>query len=380
MTDDPFAALFGDEGSSDPDKDSAGGDPFAGGIDDGGSADEAGREILNQQEIDALLEAITSGEVVESPDVGETEIRRTDRYSLYDFKRPERVSRDQLRSISTLHDVFARNFQAALSGMLRTITDVRVEAVDQLTYSEFIMNLQNPTCFSLVSCEPLEGSIIFEMNLAIVFPIINRLLGGGRIEDAPPDRPLTSIEWQLVRKLLEKALNALEQEWRTVVDDIVFDITATENNPQLMPIMSTNEPVVQVCFETFLGDKRGFFNVCYPVVTLEPVMEDISTQSWFGGIRRDVQQDVGGPNIEDALQGAPLEVEAVLAETNITVGELLKLKPGDILKTDHTTDEPLRLHVEGRPKYYGFPGQIRDRGAVRLTGLIPEDDLMKEAH
>ena len=130
-------------------------------------------EVLNQSEVDALLSAIDSGEIeLETEDLPQ----RT--AAPYDFKRPERVSRDQLRALETLHEVFARNLQASLSGALRTIVNVKVETVDQLTYSEFIMSLPNPTCFNLISCAPLEGNIILEINPSTVFPIIDRLLGG----------------------------------------------------------------------------------------------------------------------------------------------------------------------------------------------------------
>ena len=112
----------------------------------------------------------------------------------YDFRRPERISKDQMRALQTLHDAFARNFGASLSGFLRTIIEVNVDQAEQMTYSEFLGSLANPTCFTLIAGEPLEGQICLEISPLIIYPIIDRLMGGNTKDLFVPQRPMTMIE------------------------------------------------------------------------------------------------------------------------------------------------------------------------------------------
>ena len=137
-----------------------------------------GGDVLSQAEVENLLSAM-DGEPDEAPvgtALGPTRTR--EKVTVYDFKRPERVGKEQMRALQTMHEGFGRNFGAALSAMLRTIVDVKLTSVDQLTYSEFVFSLENPTCFNLINAEPLEGQLILDINPSILFPIIDRLLGG----------------------------------------------------------------------------------------------------------------------------------------------------------------------------------------------------------
>ena len=319
-------------------------------------------EVLNQSEVDALLSAIDSGEIEL-----ETVALPQRAAAPYDFKRPERVSRDQLRSIETLHEVFARNLQASLSGALRTIINVKVETVDQLTYSEFIMSLPNPTCFNLVTCAPLEGNMILEINPSTVFPIIDRLLGGqtaGAAGTTQPERPLTDIEWNLIQSVIDQALEALRNIWAPI-EKIDFRVNSHETNPQLMPLMSPNESVVLVSLKVVMGEQKGFLNLCIPVVTIEGVLDKISNQSWFGGGKKG-SAPLQTEAISRSITNAELEVSVFLAETQIRLSDLIHLQVGDILTTDHPTGFPMLVCIEGRPKFWGNPGDFKNHKAVRI--------------
>jgi flagellar motor switch protein FliM len=330
----------------------------------------AERDVLNQSEVDALLSAIEEGEVA-IPE--ETAAAPTRRVVAYDFKRPERVSRDQLRAIETLHEVFARNLQASLSGLLRSIVEVKVYTVDQLTYSEFITALPNPTCFVLLSCEPLEGNMILEMNPAAVFPIIDRRLGGGKGASLQPERPLTEIEWKLALGIVDRCIGLLHDVWANV-EKITFKVTATESNPQLMPIMSSNEPVVLVTFELSIGEQKGFMNICLPVVTIEPIMDKIAAQTWFGRLSRGAATH-GGVSVSDNLAHAEVSLLCTLAETSISIDELRGLRVGDYLTTVQPQDAPVIVSVEGKPKFIGQPCRYRDNLAVRILRRVSPDEL-----
>ena len=184
-------------------------------------------EVLDQSEVDALLAAVEDnssgdGDVVSSSPVYTLKQgRKSDRdvdIRDYDFKRPERVSKDQMLALETLHEAFGRSFGAALSGFLRTIIEVKVAGIEQLTFSEFTHSLPNPTCFNLLSCEPLEGNMCLEISPLIIYPIIDRLLGGSNADLFIPQRPLTGIELRLTNKVIERAMSSLREAWAGLMD------------------------------------------------------------------------------------------------------------------------------------------------------------------
>ncbi|MGQ0628409.1 MAG: flagellar motor switch protein FliM, partial [Phycisphaerales bacterium] len=208
--------------------------------------------MLDQSEIGNLLNAVESGEGAPSPSERIFGRARHDSESVevrpYDFKRPERVSKDQMRSLQTLHESFARNFGASLSGFLRTIVEVKVSSCEQMTYGEFINSLPNPTSFNLIDAKPLEGQVCLELSPLIIYPIIDRLLGGTNRDLFIPQRPLTLIETRLISKVTSRGLAALSEAWAGV-KQIEFAVAATESNPQLVQIVPPNEVVVVIGFE-----------------------------------------------------------------------------------------------------------------------------------
>lgn len=328
-------------------------------------------EVLDQSEVDALLAAVDSGEIDFST-AAVTEESTASAFSdvsIYDFKRPERVSKDQLRSLESLHEVFARNFSAALSGYLRTIVDVKLASVEQLTYSEFIMSLPNPTCFNLVSAKPLEGEMILEINPSISYTIIERLLGAtNKTTGAPPDRPLTDIELILIKNVTNRAMDQLHNTWSNI-QDIDFRIVQTESNPQLMQIVAPNEPVVLISFEVTLGEVTGMINFCIPFLVIEPITAEFSAQTWFGYTKGGMEQVHQG-YIQDGLARAVLRATVILAEATINVADLLTLKKGDIIQTQNRVGSEITMTVEGRKKFVGTPCAYRNKKAFQIKEVL----------
>lgn len=291
--------------------------------------------------------------------------------NIYDFKRPERVSKSQVVALEALHEVFARNVSASLSAYLRTIIEMRLVSVEQFTYSEFTMSLPTPTSFNLLSCEPLEGHIILEVNPSIIFPIIDRLLGGGSGEVLYLDRPFTSIENGLLNTILGRIIEELRETWENV-KEIDFKIYETESNPFLLQIVAPNEPIVLLSFEAVMGEYSGMLNLCIPFKVIEPIMPEFSQSSWFGSTGR--RKDHGGDNrILDNIEHAAVELAGILAETPLSLADILSLKPGDIIDTGVDHRSPISLTVEGRRKFTGVPlsgkrKRIRIDAAVEETG------------
>src|SRR6476619_4141805 len=246
-------------------------------------------DVLDQSEVDALLAAVDAGQVHAKADsapsvFGSRGVNHVE-VQTYDFKRPERVSKDQMRALEALHEGFGRNFGAALSGYLRTIIEVTVAHIEQLTYSEFIHSLPNPTCFNLLKAEQLEGQLCLEISPLIIYPIIDRLLGGSSAELFIPQRPLTSIEWRLVKQITDKALMHLGEIWTSLVP-VKFELAETESNPHLVQIVAPNEVVVVIGLELKMGTRAGTMTLCFPFNVIEPVMSKPATQSWLAYQRK----------------------------------------------------------------------------------------------
>lgn len=332
-------------------------------------------DVLDQSSIDALLKAVETGEVRQEPagalvfardasDGGDVEIKA------YDFKRPERVSKDQMRALQTLHESFARNFGAALSGFLRTIVEVKVAACEQMTYSEFTSGLPNPTSFNLVTADGLEGQMCLEISPLIIYPIIDRLLGGNSQDLFIPQRPLTLIENRLIGNVTRRGLSALSEAWANI-RGLEFKVTATESNPQLVQIVPPNEVVVVIAFELKMSNRAGTMNLCIPYNVIEPVMEKLSSQSWFASQKNQKSKETQ-TQLTRNLSRAPLEVTGILAETTITLRDLLHLAVGDLVVTETPAARPIVVCVEGEQKFVAQLGQHRGNKALRIVAL-PRD-------
>lgn len=334
-------------------------------------------DVLDQSAVDALLAAASTGET----EVRSTEAQIFSRFNRdpetveirqYDFKRPERVSKDQMRALQTLHEGFARNFGASLSGFLRTIVEVKVASCEQMTYSEFTSGLPNPTSFNLISAEGLEGQMCLEISPLIIYPIIDRLLGGNTQDLFIPQRPMTLIESRLISNVTSRGLTALSEAWANV-RQLQFTVSATESNPQLVQIVPPNEVVVVIGFELKLTTRAGTMNLCIPYNVIEPVMEQLSSQSWFASSKHQRSKETE-KRITQNLSLAPLRVTGLLAETTITVKDLLHLAVGDLIVTEKAASKPAVLCVEGEKKYMAHLGQFRGNRAMKIIRPMNSDD------
>jgi flagellar motor switch protein FliM len=336
--------------------------------------------VLDQSEVDALLAAVDSGDLGSSsssaPTVSTTSGNTPQIFSRsgkpvsldvhsYDFKRPERVSKDQMRALEALHEGFSRNFGAALSGYLRTIIEVNVANIEQLTYSEFIHSLPNPTCFNLLKAEQLEGQLCLEISPLIIYPIIDRLLGGSNADLFIPQRPLTQIEQRLVQRITDRATHHLSEAWSNLTP-VTFKVDDFESNPQLVQIVPPNETVVVVGFELKMGNRAGTMSLCIPYNVIEPIMGVLAAQNWFSYQKRTGHDD-HLRKLTGSLSAAPVEMRAFLAKTTISVNDLLGLQLGDVITTEKDQSTEVLIQVEGKNKFLGKLGQFRGARAIQIT-------------
>jgi len=286
----------------------------------------------------------------------------------YDFKRPERVGKEQMRALEALHEGFGRNFGAALSAMLRCIIDVKLTSVDQLTYSEFVFSLENPTCFNVVKASPLDGSLILDMNLSILYLIIDRLLGGGNEKDSATRRPLTDIELRLVSRITDLFLAELQKAWHNVVS-LDLSVEQIESNPQLVQLVPPSEVVVVVSFELMISDVRGMINLCIPFNAIERISSKLAANSWFTA-GKSSPSDESIQQLSHRLGDATMELVVTLAKTKITTSDLLELRVGDIITTEQDARGALEVNVAGVPKFAAKPGAYRGRKAFQVTRVL----------
>jgi len=302
------------------------------------------------------------------PPVEDAPPKPREKVTPYDFKRPERVGKDQMRALQSMHEGFGRNFGAALSALLRSIVEVKLTSVDQLTYSEFVFSLENPTCFNLLKADPLEGNLILDINPSILYPIIDRLLGGGKETGPLARRPLTEIELRLVSRITRLFLNELKQAWENVLP-LDLAIERVESNPQLVQIVPPNEVVVLISFELTIGDVRGMMNLCIPFNSIERIGNKLNNNSWVSYGQREASPETSAL-IGDRVRGALVELVVTLADSSISTADLIGLRVGDIITTEKDSHIPLDVAVAGIKKFAAKPGAFKGKKAICVEDVV----------
>ncbi len=323
-------------------------------------------KILSQDEVDALLRSHTGGPKAQASSAasssapaavaergapaGAKKAQAQKKVTLYNFRRPDRVSREQMRSLHFMHDRFARNFSSSLSAYLRSITEVNLVSVEQLSYQEFLLSVPEPTCFNAISIKPLEGALALEVNPTLVFPIIDKMLGGPG-EPLKNLRTMTDIEQSIFDGVLKLILEDLREAWHSIID-LDFKIQAKETSPQLIQIVAPNEVVLLVVFEVKMGGVNGMINLAIPSIILEPVAARFD-QEMFTGYKKSGTFEEARLLME-SLKKLDMTVAAEIMGTPMSVSEVLKLKAGDLIPLRKRFDAELDLTVDGLPRYKGF--------------------------
>jgi flagellar motor switch protein FliM len=307
-------------------------------------------DILSQSEIDALLSAISTGEM--DADELKKEVS-SKKVKVYDFKRALRFSKDQIRSLTRIHDNFARLLTTYYSAQLRTYVQITVGSVDQLPYEEFIRSIPKMTVLNVFDVQPLEGRILMEVNPNIAYAMMDRIMGGigvsvNKIEN------LTEIETKIISNIFEKSLENYREAWDTLIE-IEPEMTEFEVNP------------IQV------GETSGMINLCIPHVVLEPIIPKLSVHYWMQSDRKEPK-----PNEIEALkkqiQLADLTVSAELGTSEISIQDFLQLQSGDVIQLDSSIDQPLVVKIGGRPKFTGQPGKMNKKIAVQIIDHLSRGD------
>lgn len=323
-------------------------------------------DILSQEEVDLLLTAVTEGEVgteqeaAKPPDVP--------RLATYDFRRPERVSKEQLKGLQSLFEAFARELSILFPPFLRTVVRVDLISIDQLTYDEFILSVARPTALAVVNMAPLEGNAVLELSPAMVFPIVDRVLGGkGQTLSEP--RELTEIENRIASRIIMMILDSLKRSWDQLIE-FQLSIVTIESDPLIVQIVAGSEMVVLVGYEIHVGEVVGSMNMCMPLLLLNPILDQISQQTHFMRKLSPKLAELTRGTIAQTLTKAYLPVDAILGQAVLPLDEIARLQVGDIVQLNTSPAEPITVEVGGISRFLAQPGRKGEQSAVQLTGVI----------
>ncbi|MEL3971321.1 flagellar motor switch protein FliM [Rossellomorea oryzaecorticis] len=325
-------------------------------------------EVLSQSEIDALLSALNTGEMSADDFKKEEEERKV---KVYDFKRALRFSKDQIRSLTRIHENFARILTTYFSAQLRTYVQINVASADQIPYEEFIRSVPKMTILNVYELPPLDGRILMEINPNIAYSMMDRVMGGKGVSVNKVEN-LTEIETTIMSQLFERAFENLSEAWSTVVDvDPVF--AEFEVNPQFLQMVSPNETVVVISLNTTIGETSGMINICIPHVVLEPILPKLSGSYWMESKKKDIKPEEAA-NLEKRIKKAYVPVVAELGNSEISIEDFLMLDRGDVIQLNARIDDPLTIKIGEIPKFTAQPGKSNNRLAIQILESLKGGD------
>ena len=325
--------------------------------------------MLSQAEIDALVNQLAAPEPGALP-----EMRKVKTFDFRFNKRLDKFSTNQLQTLRTLHDNFTRLLNNSLSVYLRTRVEATVVSIDQITYGDFISSIGIPSILSIFSMDPLPGSGMVQVDLNLVFSVIDRLLGGPGWYPQKL-RDLTDIERTLMQRFMARMLNSYRESWNYLLT-LSLKIEALDSNPQFIPrIIPLDQIVAFVTCELKVGDMSGVMNFCLPYQVLQQVGTQLSDFQWSPSItagRGMTEQDIA--MLARNVERAPVDVRVELGKTVVSLRDLIALQPGDLVMFDKPVTEPLAATVNDREKFKVFPGVNRDKLAVRVSQIVEDEE------
>lgn len=326
--------------------------------------------MLSQEEIDALVNQLAAPEA----EAGGFEGRKIKSFDFRFNKRLDKFSTNQLQTLRTLHDNFTRLLNNSLSVYLRTRVEATIVSIEQISYGDFISSIGIPSILSIYSMDPLPGSGIAQIDLNLVFSIIDRLLGGpGWFPQKLRD--LTDIERTLMQRFMARMLNSYRESWNYLLT-LSLKIEALDSNPQFIPrIIPLDQIVAFISMELKIGDMTGVMNFCLPYLVLQSIGPQLSDFQWSPSVvsgRGMTDEDIA--QLARNVERAPVDVSVELGKTVVSLRDLIALQPGDLVMFDKPVTEPLAVTVNEREKFKVFPGVNRDKLAVRVAHVVENEE------
>ena len=324
-------------------------------------------DVLSQNEIDSLLAALSTGEL------NAEEIAQQDEKQVknYDFARPSKFSKENLRTLEFIYEHYARLLSTTLPVYLRKNVQVTVASSETVVFSEFSNALSNPVILGVINFNPLPGSIIVDFATNLGFAVIDRMLGG-QGEALKKGRDFSEIELTIIEKVLILLMQMMKEPWKNVVEIDPF-LERIETNPQFAQIISPSDMIAIITLNIKIGDVEGLVNICLPYFTVENIIDKLNTKSWFSSIKESSEEDFQ-QYVETMLRKVDVPVKVQLGSNQITVADFTNLQCGDIIRLNTRTDSELEVFVGNIKKFTALPGTNNDKYAVRVTSVIREEE------
>lgn len=329
---------------------------------------EAMSDVLTQNEIDDLLNALNTGEL----DVNEYKSSASEmQIKEYDFARPSKFAVEHLRTLEIIFEHYARLLSSTLPAYMRTACQVDVINSEAVSYSEFVHALANPILLSVVDFYPLKGNVVIDMSVKVGFSVVDRLLGG-KGEALEKERDFSEIELTIIEKTLNIFVELLIEPWKNVVD-LEPRIEKIETNSQFAQVISPTEIVALITMNLKIGDVEGLMNICIPHSCIEPIIDKINTKYWYSSLTES-NQEFYKDIIEKRISKALIPVKAVLGRSLITVNDFVALQVGDIIKLNKKIDDDIIVQVGNLDKFTAKPGLHENKNAVQITSVMRKEE------
>ncbi|MGG7176604.1 flagellar motor switch protein FliM [Clostridium paraputrificum] len=324
-------------------------------------------DVLSQSEIDALLSALSTGEL--EPDQLQKDEEKH-KVKVYDFRSPQKFSKDHIRTLELIHDNFARIMSNYLTAQVRKNVKVKIETVEQVTYEEFIHSVQNPTIMTLFKMPPLTGTISLETNPQFSFQVIDVLLGGTG-DRMSVSKEFSDIDKNIMLQVTSGMISNLKLAWEDIIH-VEPEVEGLETNPAINQTLAPNEPVALITFSVEMGKSNTFINLCIPYLSIEKVLDKLVVQYWFQNENQELMEE-SRHKLEAGLIPVEVDVAVELGNTHLSVDEFLKLTAGDVIKLDSKCTTPIKVYVEDQECYYAKPGTVGKNMGVAVLDIIDKD-------
>lgn len=327
-------------------------------------------EVLSQNEIDALLNALNAGEDI--PEEGETSVQ-PNAARIYDFRTANKFYREQMRTLNVVFDSFSYLLTNKLTGLLHTVCSVEVISVEEQSFGEFNNSLPTPVILGVIDMSPFQGSLLMELSSSLVYALISRLFGG-EADYSQNDKSFTEIEMSLVENIMHQMMGVMKDAWGKIVsvDPVIKTI---ESSSQFTQIAAMNEPAAIVTMNAKIDDIEGIIGMCIPHYAIQPVAKQLSTVNWtLAETQKQGKNQNQEKTIEEQLQNTYVSIGATFSETTTQLGEILNMQIGDIICLDHPIKECVNLDVESIPKFKGVIGTHHHKYAVQIAEIIKENE------
>lgn len=324
-------------------------------------------DVLSEENIETILSAMGQ----QAPKA----VEKKKNVQTYDFKKALRFSQDQIRTLTRIHENFARLLTSYFSAQLRTFVQITVTSVEQVSYQEFIQNVEKKSILGIFEANPLQGSMVMDFSPEVAYVMFDRLLGGqGNILEK--DNDLTEIEISVIERVFAKSLDCFQEAWSSVLK-LYPELKEIEVNPQFLTMSPPNETVILVSLHTKINKVEGIINICLPHVVLEQILPKLSAKHWLANQKKSIETHELEA-LEEKLQGTKMEIKAVLGRSVIELGDFLNLKNGDVIRLNESYDTPVMLQVDDKLKFYAQPGVSKGRMAVQVTEVSAQGSLVDD--